>query len=218
MQPGETIQPGGVPSSEEPKQPEAAPDTSVPEAVAPAEVKSAEPESQWQFSGDDQSEGAAAPSLPAPHETVTWTASEYVSHEKNAGWYFALLGVVIVCAAIVYVLTRELLSPVVILIMGAAFGAFAARKPEELTYVLDNSALRIGQKTYPYAQFKSFTILEEGPIHSIMLMPMQRFMPPLSVYFDPTDEEKIADALQSYLPYEDRKQDYIDKLMRKVRF
>ena len=219
MQPGETIQPGGATSPEEPKQPETTQDTPVPVVVASVEAGTEEPDSQWQFTGDDQPGGSQPPAtLPATHETVTWTASEYVSHEKNAGWYVALTGAVVICAAVVFLLTDELLSPVVILIMGVAFGSFAARKPEELTYVLESSALRIGQKAYPYAQFKSFTILEEGPMHSIILMPMQRFMPPLSIYFDPVDEDKIADALQSYLPYEDRKQDYIDKLMRKVRF
>ena len=102
--------------------------------------------------------------------------------------------------------------------MGAAFGAFAARKPQELKYRLDNSALHVGDRSYLYSQFKSFTVIEEGLIHSIMLMPLQRFMPPLSVYYAPEDEDKISEALSSYLPYEDRKQDFIDKLMRKVRF
>lgn len=217
MQPGETIQPGGAPP-EEPKQPETTQDVPAPVVSVPAQAPPDEPVSQWQFTDDEQAMSNQSSGVSGTHETVTWTASEYVAHEKTAGWYFALAGAVVMFAAVVYVLTRELISPIVILIMGAAFGSFAARKPEELTYTLDSTALHIGQKTFPYAQFKSFTILEEGPIHSIILMPMQRFMPPLSVYFDPADEDKIADALSSYLPYEDRKQDYIDRLMRKVRF
>lgn len=217
MQPGETIQPGGV-SPEEPKQPEVIQDVPAQEVSAPAQTLPQEPPSQWQFSDDGQTEQTQSSGASGAHATVTWTASEYVAHEKTISWYLALSAATILFAALIYFLTKELLSPVVILVMGLAFGAFAARQPEELTYVLDGSALHVGQKSFPYAQFKSFTIIEEGAIHSIVLMPMQRFMPPLSVYFDPADEDKIADALSSYLPYEDRKQDYIDRLMRKVRF
>jgi len=174
------------------------------------------PQAGWQFSNED------APNTPVPnvkqHDPVSWTASEYIAHEKSAGWY-AMLGLVIAAAtALVYLVTREVVSSAVIAIMGMAFGAFAARKPQELDYVLDNKALHIGPRSYTYDHFKSFTVIEEGVLHSIMLMPLQRFMPPLSVYYDPGDETKIVEALQSYLPYMDRKQDYIDKFMRKVRF
>jgi hypothetical protein len=49
-------------------------------------------------------------------------------------------------------------------------------------------------------------------------MPLKRFMPPLSLYMDPADEEKIVDVLADYLPVEQREQDPIDKLMRRLRF
>ena len=227
MQPGDTITPGTKP----PEPPDNQPPAEVPETLpaeqtpAPA-VESVEPpetpkepdapESQWQFNNEESP--APENSAPMQHDPVNWTASEYIAHEKSAGWYMLLALAVVAFAAAVYFVTKELVSSVVIVIMGAAFGAFAARKPQELEYSLDNSALHVGGRSYSYAQFKSFTIVDEGPIHSIMLMPLQRFMPPLSVYYGPEDEDKIANALSSYLPYEDRKQDYIDKFMRKVRF
>lgn len=222
MQPGEVIGPGGQ-LPEEPEKPEdrstqdnepaaqSSPEPSVSETDNPQE-----PSGGWEFTDEEESVAGAPP--PVQHDTVIWTASEYISHEKNASWYLVLGVAVVLAAAATYLLTQELVSSVVIVIMGAAFGAFAARKPQELSYVLDNTALRVGPRAYPYAQFKSFTVLEEGPIHSIMLMPLQRFMPPLSIYYDPSDEDKIAEALSSYLPYEDRKQDMVDRLMRKVRF
>src|SRR5690606_8954315 len=184
------------------------------EASPPAPAETPEPASQWQFTGDEAE--VSGPSAPAPQEPIRWTASEYVAHEKGVGWYI-LLGLAIVAfAAVVYVVTGELLSSVVIVVMGIAFGAFAARQPQELDYALDNTALHVGNRSYGYAQFKSFTIIDEGAIRSIMLMPLQRFMPPLNVYYAPEDEDKIATALSGYLPYEDRKQDVVDRFMRKV--
>lgn len=218
MQPGEVVGPGGRPP-EQPEKPaeEGALNAPVSQASADEAPKPVEePSSQWQFRDEESDEVAASPQ--SSHETVEWTASEYVAHEKSPGWYLLLSLAVLGFAAAVYFITDELVSSIVIIIMGIAFGAFAARQPQELHYTLDNTALHVGNRSYGYGQFKSFTIVDEGPIHSIMLTPLQRFMPPLSVYFAPEDEDKIADALSSYLPYEERRQDIVDRIMRKVRF
>jgi hypothetical protein len=218
MQPGEVIGPGGQPPQEPEKPAEVAKkatETASVEQISP-EQPVEEPASKWQFR-DEASDGNV-PQSSARHENVEWTASEYIAHEKSPGWYLMLALAVAGFAAAVHLITDELISSVVIVVMGIAFGAFAARQPQELHYAINNTTLNIGNKSYSYGQFKSFTIVDEGPIHSIMLMPLQRFMPPLSVYFAPEDEDKIATALSSYLPYEDRKQDVVDRLMRKVRF
>lgn len=230
MQPGDTINPGGRPT-ETPEAVEVQPIEAVPAPapIAPAESEptpTVEPaplaeapkasDNQWQL--DEEDTTPAGRPAPPQYEPVNWTASEYIAHEKNVSWYLLLGVAVLGFSVVVFLLTKELVSSVVIVIMGTAFGAFAARKPQELNYSLDNTALHVGPRSYTYAQFKSFTMIDEGAIHSIMLMPLQRFMPPLSVYYAPEDEDKISKALSSYLPYEDRKQDYVDRIMRKVRF
>jgi hypothetical protein len=225
MQPGSVIGPGG---QEPPAQPETnAPQPPVespqPPVEVPQEVESPPspepapevPKAEWEFHEEAPS---ADTKNPATHEPVSWTASEYVAHDKSLGWYLTLGLVIVGAAVVVYLLTKELISSVVIVIMGIAFGAFAARKPQELEYLLDNNGLKVGNRLYPYTQFKSFNVLEEESIHSIMLIPLQRFMPPLSVYYAPEDEDKIADALSSYLPFQERKPDVVDRVMRRVRF
>lgn len=214
MNPGDVVGPGGSPDADEQKHID-----KVEEPKDQQELATQEPAADWKFTGnDDTNDQDTVPVQAAQHDSVTWTASEYIAHERSAGWYGLLALAVVVLALLVYFITRELISAIVIVIMGIAFGSFAARKPQELAYVLSNTALKVGERSYPYAQFKSFTIVEDEQLHAIMLMPLQRFMPPLSVYFDPSDEEKITAALSSYLPYEDRKQDLVDRLMRKVRF
>lgn len=224
MQPGQTITPGSeqpeTPSEPQLQQsnPSNETDIAVPETGAEQVESIAEkqaPDAPWKFNNEEQP--TTEPVLPQ-HDPVSWTASEYIAHEKGPSWYMILGIGVIVFAGAVYLMTGELISSIVIVIMGAAFGAFATRQPQELDYVLDNTGLKVGSRTYSYAQFKSFNIVEEGPIRSITLMPLQRFMPPLSVYFAPEDEDKIATALSGHIPYEERKQDAVDRLMRKVRF
>ena len=176
-----------------------------------------QPDSQWTFHAEDTSDTGINNELPAI-KPVSWSASEYVAHDKTIGWFLGLGATILAVALVVYFITRELVSPVVIAIIGIAFGVFAARQPQVLEFALDEKGLHAGNKLYSYDHFKSFSILEEEATRSILLMPLQRFMPPITVYYDPADENKIIDILGSYLPHEDRQHDLVDRFMRKIRF
>jgi hypothetical protein len=83
---------------------------------------------------------------------------------------------------------------------------------------VDNSGIHIGAKFYPYVSFKSFSVAQEHAIGYISLMPLKRFMPPLVVHYAPEDEDRIANTLADYLPYEDHKTDMVDNFTRRIRF
>lgn len=167
----------------------------------------------WQFK--DETHGASV-----AHETsVAWTASEYVGQEKTAVWFIGLAGASLALALLVFFMTkRDLFAPIMILVFGATFGAFAARQPRVLEYALGSRGLQVGPKLYVFEHFKSFSVIEEGAIHSILLTPMQRFMPPLSIYYAPEDEANIVQALGNYLPHEEHAHDLVDRLVRRIRF
>jgi hypothetical protein len=84
--------------------------------------------------------------------------------------------------------------------------------------MVDEHFLYIGQKFYDWGMFKSFSVIEEDAINSIYLTPLKRFMPAISVYYSPDDEEKILTTISNYLPHEERARDFIDKLMHRIRF
>ncbi len=149
---------------------------------------------------------------------VSWSASEYIANPKNFGW-FGLLGVgSIVFAAVVYLLTQDVVAAIVIIVLALMVGVFATRQPQVLEYHIGEEGLHIGQKFYPYPGFKSFSVVEEGAFAYISLMPLKRFMPPLSIHFSPDDEEKIINTLADYLPYEEYKHDVVESLSRRLRF
>lgn len=177
------------------------------------------PGSGWKFEGEaDPGNNGTVSGFQNKSDAITWSASEYVAHHKSVGW-FASLGLVIASLSlIVYVLSREWVSALVIVIIGLSFGIFGARQPRVLQYALDDRGVHVGDKLYPYNQLKSFSILQEGPIHSLQLMPLQRFMPPLSVYYGQEDEDKIIDVIGRYIPHEERQHDLVDRLMSKIRF
>lgn len=149
---------------------------------------------------------------------INWTASEFVEHEKNFAWYVGFLFIAIVGIGIIYLITRDLFSVVVLGLFAIAFIIFAARKPKVLNYSVNESGIHIGEKFYAFGQFKSYAVIDEGVIRSISLMPLKRFMPALNLYFAPDDEHKITEFIGSFLPREERKQDAIDRLMHKIRF
>ncbi len=160
---------------------------------------------------------SAEESYDAPH--VEWTASEYTANPKSGGWFGLLALATILVAVAVYFLTNgDIVSTAVIVVIAIMFGIFAARQPQTLNYAIDNDGFHIGQKFYPYETFKSFSVMHDGVMGYISLLPLKRFMPPLAIHYDPDDEERIANTLMEYLPYEEHKADVIDTITRKFRF
>lgn len=165
---------------------------------------------------------APAPAAPQQQPTsgdgISWTASEFVAHQKSGGWYALLTLGAVVIAALVWLVTKDVVSSVVILFAAFVFGFYAKRQPRELAYRLDGGGLTIAQKLYPYANFRSFGVVDEGAFSSIVFMPLKRFAPLVTIYYAPEDEEAIVGLLSDRLPMENRQKDALERLMWRIRF
>ncbi len=208
-EPGWVYKPGGTePASTEPAVPAPAEAVAVqpaqeqPDPAPTADIQDPLPTGQPEANG----------------EHIEWTASEYIANPKNAGWFAALIFASLVLAAIVFAITEELVPTAVIVIVGILFGIFAARQPRTLEYRIDNTGLHIGPKFYPYGAFKAFSVANEHAIGYIQLLPLRRFMPPLIIHYPPDDEDRIAEVLASYLPYEEHRHDVVESIAKKFRF
>lgn len=191
MEEGKIVTGGGGPSSQ-------------PQVVAPVAPASTPP---------TQSPGASI-----DNGIISWTASEFISHEKTSGWYGVLALVTVIAAVMIYLLTKDTISTIVAIICGIAFGAVAGRRPRQLQYQLSNSGVTIGQKQFPYTGFKSFSVVPEGAFSSIVFKPLKRFAPLTTIYYSPNDENDILDLLSQHLPFEEHKSDAVDNMMRRIRF
>jgi hypothetical protein len=149
---------------------------------------------------------------------LSWDASEYVHHSKGTLWYVGFIAIVIVLLATAYFLTHEWTFVVLVIVMAAAMAVFAQRPPHTLHYALSDSGVRIEQKFYYYADFRAFGIIADGALFSIMLIPTKRFSPAVNIYFAEQDGEKIVDILGARLPMEELHLDFVDLLMRRLRF
>ncbi len=168
-----------------------------------------------------QGSQSSAPNQPAPVDdpsAVSWSASEYVHHEKQAGWYAIFGAIIFFLAVLLYLATKDLFGPISIVVLAAAFWVYAARPPRTLEYQIDSGGITIAQKRYPYTDFRSFSIIQDGGVMSLQLNPLKRFLPAIDLFFSPDQIDGIADALGQYLPHEDKDADAIDKLARYFRF
>ncbi|HYH75072.1 MAG TPA: hypothetical protein VD735_03865 [Candidatus Saccharimonadales bacterium] len=157
----------------------------------------------------------AHPEIP---DEISWTASEFVAHHKGAGWYGLFIAAAVVVVVILYFITRDFISVFGIVAMMIIFGVAAGRQPRTLSYHLDTRGMTIGPKFYPYSEFKFFSVIEEGAFSSLAFTPLKRFMPPISVYYDPKDEEAIVEVISRHLPLQEGNNDFIDKFARHIRF
>ncbi len=236
MQPGQVIMPNlpeepkpagdGAPGPERPTEQPSTEPTPAPSSVAipaaPVNMQSAAPtqslvaDEGWTFHEEDPS-GPILTSDNVP-EALTWTASEFIDHEKGASWYGLLTLAGLVVAALVYLLLKDVLSTIVILFVTVIFGIFAARKPQVQNYALTPRGLQIGRKVYSFQDYKNFSIAPEGAVIGIVFMPLKRFTAPLTVYVMPDMQNQVVNFLGGILPFEQRRSDVVDGLLRRIHF
>lgn len=189
----------------------------------------ADEDTNWEYHADDghQTESQQEQTItdepePAPvakqPPKVTWSASEYMEHKHDAVWYAGLIAITVGLGALLYFFTDSIFSALLVPILGITIGVFASRRPQAITYELNESGITIAGKFYAYNIFKSFSVIDEGVVHSLLLSPIKRFMPPISAYFADEDGDKIVNTVGSHLPYEARSMERTERIARRLRF
>ncbi len=175
---------------------------------------------QWQYQSG-QLEAAATPEATnndADGPRVQWTASEFVSHEKSSMWYIQLAAMAVVLSGVIFFVTKEVFSIIVVVVLAIALAVFGALKPRTLDYAIGPDGITVGDKHFSFETFRSFAIIEDGPVPNIQLLPQKRFMVPITIYFAPTDGDKIVETLGDFLPFEHKERDMVDKISSRIRF
>jgi hypothetical protein len=173
-------------------------------------------QSKWGFADDGPSNATISAS--AEEVILQWTASEFIGSEKRAQWFIGVALVGIGAAFLAYIISRELFSVIIVLLSAGAVMAVGARTPRELTYSLTDRGIHIGQKVYSYLQFKSFSIVHDAGVYGVLLSPLERFLPPITIYFVPDSGRQIVDTLARFLPQDTQQHDWLERFMRRIGF
>jgi len=151
-----------------------------------------------------------------PAETISWEASESIHHERDGAWVIGFIATVVLLLG-VSIWQQQWTFTALIIIMAIALVVYIRRPTRVLRYSLSFNGLHIGEQFHSFDEFRSFGVLEEGALFSVMLMPTKRFGQALTIYFTENEGEKIVDILGAYLPMEDLHLDALDSLLRRLR-
>lgn len=147
---------------------------------------------------------------------ITWTAQEFVNQEKSKGWFIGF-GVVIAGLVGLSIWTSAISFAVLLVVIAVVVVVYAKRPPRNLNYTLDNKGLTIDSILYKYQDYKAFGVINDGGEYTVMLIPVQRFQPGLTIHFPQDQGEDIVDVLGSRLPMRELHLDVIDRIVRLLR-
>jgi hypothetical protein len=151
-------------------------------------------------------------------EPVTWQASEYIHLEKNGLWYVLLILASLGLIALAIFVINSYTFAVLIVVMAIFLVIYSRVAPKVVQYTLSgDQGLYVDEKLYHFTDFKSFGLIKDGEHHSIMLTPVKRFSPGVSVYFPEEVGERIVDILGARLPMKTIQLDLMDHLIRRLR-
>jgi len=183
------------------------------------------PEPEQHFFRAEQPQQQEDPSNPSPpaaesaaDQDITWTASEFIAHDKSSGWYGMLVLGTLAAAGLAFLVTRDYVSVAVVIVAGMVLGVYAGHQPRQLEYKLDKKGFSIAGKRHAFNEFRCFTVEPEGAFAGITFMPLKRFAAPITIYYAPDDEKKVMDLLSAQLPFEEYRADAVDNLMKRIRF
>lgn len=149
---------------------------------------------------------------------VNWSASEYISPDKTPIWYVLLIIIALALCALDIFFMKSWTFTALVVVMTVAIIVYSSRPPRTIQYTLSGDhGLYVGEKLYHLSEFKGFGLIQDGANFSIMLLPIKRFSPGISVYFPDEAGEKILNILGDRLPMEKLKLDVVDKIVRRLR-
>lgn len=141
----------------------------------------------------------------AMNEKLIWSALEYEERERSRDWFWAL-GIIVVTGSIASIIYENYFFAALLILGGAMLGFFAIKKPDMVTYELNEKGLAIRDRLYPYENIKSFWVQSEKTVETLpgeVTKPLffihteRAFMPIISIPIDEMMAEKIHSIMLS---------------------
>ena len=133
------------------------------------------------------------------NDKLIWSALEYEEKERSKDWFWAL-GIIVVTSSIASIIFENYFFAALLLLSGFLLGFFAVKKPDTVTYELNEKGLKIRDRIYPYENIKSFWVQidmsGETNLKPIFFVHSERaFMPIISMPIN----EMIAEDIHSIM-------------------
>src|SRR6476646_4679228 len=103
-------------------------------------------------------------------DPIQWQAPEYVQERRSPWWFIGFWAVAVVLMALAAFIIRSWSFAILVPAMAAALMIYSHRPPRMLNYVLSEKGLYINEKLHPISEFRSFGIMKDESIPSLMLI------------------------------------------------
>lgn len=118
-------------------------------------------------------------------EKLQWSALEYEEKNRSNDWFWAL-GIIVATSSVAAIIYENYFFAALLFLSGVLLGFFAIKKPDVVSYELNNQGLKIRTRLYPYENIKSFWVqidtTGETKLSPILFIKSERlFMPILSI-------------------------------------
>jgi len=150
-------------------------------------------------------------------EPFSWQATEGVSAARGGIWYIAFAIVVIGLMSLAIFAFKSVTFAVLLLVMAVAVIVLSNKPPRIINYAISPKGVYVIDKLHDFSEFRAFGVSQETGYHSIILLPVKRFSPGLTLYFNEQDGERIVDLLGARLPLQEVKPDSLEKFIRLIK-
>ncbi len=143
---------------------------------------------------------------------LEWSALEYQEKDRTRDWFWAI-GVIVVTGGAASIIFGNYFFAALLVLGGALLVFFANKKPDVVSYELNDQGLKIRTRLYPYENIKSFWV-ETRTAPTLFIKSERGFMPILSVPIDPTTAEEIHNIFTfKEIPEEEMREHPSEKIM-----
>ena len=150
-------------------------------------------------------------------QPFSWHAPEGAQVARGTLWY-VLFGVVALgLLALAILVFKSITFAILLVVMIASVVTLTGKTPRTINYGISPKGIYVGDRLHDYSEFRAFGVVQDPGFLSIIVLPVKRFSPGLTLYFDEADGEKIVDMLGARLPLQEVKPDVLEKLIRFIR-
>lgn len=150
-------------------------------------------------------------------EPIAWNAPEGVQVQRGKLWYVFFVIVLIGLMALAILVFKNWTFAVLLPIMAVALFVLSNKTPQIINYAISPKGIYIADVLHDFSEFRAFGLIHENNQHSILLLPVKRFSPGLTIYFSETEGERIVDMLGARLPMQEIKPDALEKFIRLIK-
>ena len=145
-------------------------------------------------------------------QKLEWSALEYEEKEQSVDWFWAL-GIIVFASAVTSIIFENYFFAILIVLGGILLAVFTIKKPEIVSYELNDKGLKIKNRLFPYENIKSFWVQigsqkENENNNSLLFIKSERlFMPVITIPIENTMANQIHEIILSYnIPEEEMKE------------